>query len=48
MALTLLLAVVATVVLAMMVKALVGLRPSPDTEQQGLDIVEHGEEGYTA
>jgi Amt family ammonium transporter len=28
------------------VKAVVGLRPSPEVESQGLDIAEHGEEGY--
>ena len=25
-----------------------GLRPTDEVERQGLDIVEHGEEGYTA
>ncbi len=46
MALTLVLSVVATVVIAMVVKAVVGLRPTPETEDIGLDIVEHGEAGY--
>lgn len=46
MALTLVLSVVATVVIAMIVKAVVGLRPSNETEDIGLDIVEHGEAGY--
>ncbi len=46
MALTLALSVVATVVIAMIVKAVVGLRPTPETEDIGLDIVEHGEAGY--
>jgi Amt family ammonium transporter len=46
MGLTLVLAVVATVVIAFIVKALVGLRPSEEEERQGLDIVDHGEEGY--
>ena len=44
--LTLVLAVAATVVLAYLVKALVGLRPTSDVERQGLDLSEHGEEGY--
>lgn len=46
MGLTLVLSVVATVVIAMVVKAVVGLRPTPETEDVGLDIVEHGEAGY--
>jgi Amt family ammonium transporter len=46
MGLTLVLSVAATVVLAMVVKAVVGLRPSLETEDTGLDIVEHGEAGY--
>ena len=44
--LTLVLAIVGTVVLAYLVKATVGLRAAPDVERQGLDINEHGEEGY--
>ncbi len=27
-------------------QAVVGLRPTPETEDVGLDIVEHGEAGY--
>jgi len=46
MALTLVLAVVGTVVIAFIVKALIGLRPTREEETQGLDIVDHGEEGY--
>jgi Amt family ammonium transporter len=46
MALTLVLAIVATVVIAYVVKAVIGLRPTVDVERQGLDINEHGEEGY--
>jgi Amt family ammonium transporter len=46
--LTLVLAIVATVILAYLVKAVIGLRPSPEVESQGLDINEHGEEGYVA
>ena len=44
--LTLLLSVVATFVIAMLVKALIGLRPTAEAESQGLDITDHGEEGY--
>ncbi len=43
---TLVLSIVATVVIAYIVKAFVGLRPSAEVERQGLDINEHGEEGY--
>jgi len=28
------------------VKAVLGLRPSEDVETDGLDLAEHGEEGY--
>jgi Amt family ammonium transporter len=45
-ALTLALAVVGTLVIAFIVKAVIGLRPSPEDERQGLDITDHGEEGY--
>ena len=44
--LTIVWSVVATAIIAFIVKAVVGLRPSPETERQGLDINEHGEEGY--
>jgi len=43
---TLLLAVVGTVVIALVVKAVVGLRAAPEIEMSGLDLAEHGEEGY--
>jgi Amt family ammonium transporter len=46
--LTLTLAVVATVILAYLVRAVTGLRASPEVEAQGLDINEHGEEGYVS
>src|SRR5215510_12736503 len=46
--LTLLLAVVGTTVIAFAVKAVIGLRPSEDVELGGLDVSEHGEEGYHA
>jgi Amt family ammonium transporter len=38
--------VVATVVIAYVVKAVVGLRVAPEKESAGLDTSEHGEEGY--
>jgi Amt family ammonium transporter len=43
---TLVLSVVATAVIAFIVKAVVGLRPSEEVETAGLDLAEHGEEGY--
>ena len=43
---TLTLAIVGTVVIAYIVKAVVGLRPSEEVEVAGLDLAEHGEEGY--
>jgi Amt family ammonium transporter len=46
MGITIVLSVVATIVITYIVKALVGLRPTPEVEEQGLDIVEHGERGY--
>lgn len=46
MGLTIAMAVVATVVIAYTLKAVVGLRPTPEVEREGLDVAEHGEEGY--
>jgi Amt family ammonium transporter len=46
MALTIVLAVVGTTVIAFIIKAVMGLRPAREVELQGLDINEHGEEGY--
>ena len=43
---TLVLSVVGTVVIAYIVKAVIGLRPSEEVETVGLDLAEHGEEGY--
>jgi ammonium transporter, Amt family len=43
---TLVLAVVGTLIIAFIVKAVVGLRPSQEVETVGLDLSEHGEEGY--
>jgi len=45
-AFTLVISIVATAVIAFVVKAIVGLRPTPEVETAGLDISEHGEEGY--
>ncbi len=44
--LTIVWSVVASAVIAFIVKAVVGLRPTPEVESSGLDIAEHGEEGY--
>ena len=44
--LTITLAVVGTAVIAYIVKAILGLRPSEEVETIGLDLAEHGEEGY--
>lgn len=44
--LTLVLAIVGTTIIAYIVKATVGLRVSPEVETSGLDLAEHGEEGY--
>jgi Amt family ammonium transporter len=45
-AVTLVLAVVGTLVIAFIVKAVLGLRPVEEVESAGLDLAEHGEEGY--
>lgn len=44
--LTIVWSVVATVVIAFIVKAVIGLRPDAETEETGLDLIEHGESGY--
>ncbi len=44
---TLVLAVGGTVIIAFIVKAVLGLRVSEEVETAGLDLAEHGEEGYT-
>jgi Amt family ammonium transporter len=46
MGVTLVLAISMTIVIAYITKAVVGLRPSLEAEAQGLDITDHGEEGY--
>jgi Amt family ammonium transporter len=43
---TLVLSIVATAVIAFVVKMFVGLRPEEEAETIGLDLVEHGEEAY--
>ena len=45
---TLALSITATVVIAYALKAVMGLRPTEEVERQGLDINEHGEEGYAS
>jgi Amt family ammonium transporter len=45
-ALTIVWSVVATAIIAFIVKAVVGLRPTEESETVGLDLTEHGEEGY--
>ena len=40
------LAIVMTTILAYLLKATMGLRPSEEVEEAGLDVAEHGEEGY--
>ncbi len=44
---SLVLFIVGTIVIAYITKMLVGLRPTEEVEIAGLDIAEHGEEGYT-
>jgi Amt family ammonium transporter len=44
--LTLALSVVGSVVIGLVLKAVLGLRPTVDAEEQGLDDADHGEAGY--
>jgi Amt family ammonium transporter len=44
--LTIVWSVIATAIIAFIVKAVIGLRVSEEVESQGLDLAEHGEEGY--
>jgi Amt family ammonium transporter len=44
--LTMALAMIGTTVIAYAVKMVIGLRPVEDVELAGLDVAEHGEEGY--
>jgi Amt family ammonium transporter len=43
---TIALAVIGTLVITTIVKLVIGLRPTVEAEHQGLDITDHGEEGY--
>jgi Amt family ammonium transporter len=43
---TLVIAIVGTIIIAYIVKAVLGLRPTTEAEQEGLDLSDHGEEGY--
>jgi Amt family ammonium transporter len=45
-ALTIVWSVVATLVITLIVKAVIGLRPDTEVENTGLDLAEHGETGY--
>jgi ammonium transporter, Amt family len=44
--LTMALALAATAALAYLLKAVIGLRPDLEHEEQGLDVLDHGESGY--
>jgi Amt family ammonium transporter len=44
--LSLILFIVGTIICALITKFTVGLRPTEEVEIQGLDVNEHGEEGY--
>jgi Amt family ammonium transporter len=46
MGLTIAIALTGTLILATVVKALIGLRPAADSEEMGLDDADHGEAGY--
>jgi len=48
MGFTIVLSVAATVVLGYAIKATLGLRPSEEAEETGLDLSDHGERGYHA
>jgi Amt family ammonium transporter len=43
---TILLSCIGTAVIAFILKAVMGLRPTPEQEEAGLDVSDHGEEGY--
>jgi Amt family ammonium transporter len=46
MGVTLVMAIAGTLAIGLSVKAVTGLRATPEVESQGLDVSEHGEEGY--
>ncbi len=43
---TIVVAVVGSAIIGAIVRGIIGLRIAPDIERQGLDINQHGEEGY--
>ena len=43
---TIVLSCVGTAIIAYIIKFTIGLRPTPEQEEQGLDLSDHGEEGY--
>jgi Amt family ammonium transporter len=43
---TLVLAIVGTLIVGSIIRACIGLRPSPEAEVLGMDLAEHGEEAY--
>jgi len=43
---TLVLAIIGTFIITFIVKAIIGLRPTPEEETTGLDLTDHQEEGY--
>jgi Amt family ammonium transporter len=45
-AITLVLAIVGSALIAFIIKAVLGLRPDVNQEEEGLDVVDHGEAGY--
>jgi Amt family ammonium transporter len=45
-ALTLVLSIVGTTVIAFVIKSLMGLRPAAEAEREGLDVSDHEEKGY--
>jgi len=46
MGVTLVLSLAGTAVLGYALKATIGLRPSAENEEAGLDVSDHGERGY--
>jgi Amt family ammonium transporter len=45
-AITLVLSIVGTTIIAFVIKALMGLRPAAEAEREGLDVSDHEEKGY--
>ena len=46
MGLTLALSIIGTAVIGYAIKATLGLRPTTEKEESGLDVSDHGEKGY--